>query len=119
MLRRRRAPTTQLARAGERTRLVVADEPIPELRFRAATLADSVEGTIEALMDSGRQTQPLGAENLLDARGLKELSVVPMHDTAITFLPPKRTAFQPATLLGAGMVLVAIVWTAWDLLFQG
>ena len=35
MRRRRRAPTTQLARAGERTRILVSDSPLAQARFKA------------------------------------------------------------------------------------
>ena len=116
MRRRRRTLTTQLARAGERTRLVIADEPIPELKFRASTLADTLEGTVEVEADAGRRTQPLGPENTIDAHGLRELSIVPAQDTAITFQPPKRPISSPLVLLGILMMFVALAWTAWDLL---
>ena len=117
MRRLRRAPTTQLARAGERTLILRADKPVPEVRFRATTLDGTPAGRIE--IDTGQDlplTQALGEENLVPGKGLVSLSIVPQADTAITFLPAERPSNLPMMIGGLIVVFGAIGWTAYDFL---
>lgn len=114
--RRQRAPTTQLARAGERTRILISDSPLPEVRFRATTLNGTPEGRIEIETVEGTRTAPLTPDNVLDTSGLISLSVVPASDTAISFAPVQRPANLPLALMGGAALLVAVGWTAWDFL---
>ena len=115
MRRRRRAPTTQLARAGERTFILTADVPVDEIRFRATTLTGAPRGRIEIETgDPLPRTADLAEENRLDARGLRRLAIIPESDTAITFLPVERQGSNWVFLVGAIVVLVAIGWTALD-----
>ena len=116
MARRRRTlfpPTTQLARAGERTRILIADKPVPEVRFRASTLVGEAAGRLEIETKTGPRVLPLSAEHRLDGTDLKELAVVPEADTAITFIGPQRTGGVGAFLIGSVLVLGAIAWTAY------
>jgi hypothetical protein len=119
MRRRQRTPGTQLLRAGERTRVVMADIPIDEVRFRASVLNGTPAGRIEiersGETESEMHVQTLGHENNIDARGLIQISVVPEADTAITFLPVKRPSSLPAVIGGAVLVFGAIGWTAMEL----
>ena len=116
MRRRRRAPTTQLARAGERTRILVSDSPLPEARFKASTLDGTPKGRIEIETVDGTRTAELNPDNRLDTSGLISLSVVPQADTAITFVPVDRPANLPMAI-GAGLLMLgAIAWTAYDFL---
>lgn len=115
--RRRRAPTTQLARAGERTIILVGDEPVPEIRFRATTLTGKPAGRIE--IDTGDalpRTAELGPEVRLDATGLRQMAVIPEADTAITFLPVKRPSSPLYFILGVVVLGGAVIWTFWDFL---
>ena len=48
MRRRRRAPLTQLARAGERTQLLIGDAPLAQVRFTATVLGGTPEENGEA-----------------------------------------------------------------------
>ena len=117
MRRLRRAPTTQLARAGERTLVPRADKPVPEVRFRATTLAGPARGRIE--IDTGEnlpRTQPLAEENVVPGAGLVALSIVPEADTAITFLPAERPSNIPMMIGGLVVVFGALGWTAYDFL---
>ena len=115
--RRRRAPTTQLARAGERTIILVGDEPVPEIRLRATTLTGEPAGRIE--IDTGDalpRTAELGSEVRLDATGLRQMAVIPEADTAITFLPIERPSSPLYFALGVIVLGGAVVWTFWDFL---
>ncbi len=120
MARKRRAPTTQLARAGERTIILVGDDPVPQIRFRASTLAGKPRGRIE--IDTGDplpRTAELAPEVLLDATGLRSLAVIPEADTAISFLPVDRPSSPIYMALGFALFLGAVGWTAWDLVMGG
>lgn len=120
MARRRRAPTTQLARAGERTIILVGDEPVPEIRFRATTLTGEPRGRIE--IETGEalpRTAALVSEVRLDAAGLVRLSVIPEADTAITFLPVERPTSPAYMVLGGVLLLGAVGWTIWDYIGGG
>ncbi len=117
MARKRRAPTTQLARGGERTIILVGDDPVPEIRFRATVLDGEPAGRIE--IDTGDalpRTAALASEVRMDASGLKTLSVIPEADTAISFLPVDRPTSPVYFILGSLMLIGAVGWTAWDLL---
>ncbi|MEM7582873.1 MAG: hypothetical protein AAF560_05790 [Acidobacteriota bacterium] len=117
MRRRRRAPTTQLARAGERTILLVGDEPVPEIWFRASTLSGTPRGRIE--IDTGEtlpRTAELGEDNRLDATGLKSLAVIPEADTAISFRRIEKPGSTWVFVAGSLFVAAAVGWTAWEFL---
>ena len=117
MARKRRAPTTQLARAGERTIILLGDEPVPEIRFRATTLSGAPHGRVE--IDTGEplpRTAELAAEVRLDATDLQSLAVIPEADTAITFLPVDRPSSPAYLVLGGVLLAGAVGWTAWDFL---
>ena len=116
MRRRRRAPTTQLARAGERTRILISDSPLAEVRFRASTLNGTPEGRIDIETVDGTRTAALTQDNLLDTTGLISLSVVPQSDTAITFVPTDRPANAPMAIAAGIVMLGAIAWTAYETL---
>ncbi|MEM1300204.1 MAG: hypothetical protein AAGH68_13105 [Pseudomonadota bacterium] len=115
-MRRRRAPTTQLARAGERTRLLVSDGEIAEVKFKATCLSGTPAGTVHLETVDGMRSAPLGPDNRLDTAGLISMSVVPEADTAITFQPPDRPSNPLAVLLGAVFLFGALAWTGWGLL---
>lgn len=115
-MRRRRAPTTQLARAGERTRLLVSDGEIAEVKFKATCLAGEAAGTVHLETVDGMRTAPLGRDNRLDTAGLISMSVVPEADTAITFQPPDRPSNPLVVALGAMLLFGALLWTGWDLM---
>lgn len=115
MRRRRRAPGTQLARAGERTVILTVDEPVDEVRFRAATLTGTPSGRIE--IDTGAElprTAELAPENRIPGSGLVGLSIIPDSDTAITFLPAERPGNTPALVFGLILVAGAVSWTLFD-----
>ena len=117
MRRIRRAPGTQLARAGERTTILRVDKPVPQVRFRATTLKGSPEGRIE--IDTGQtlpRSERLAPENHVPGDGLVSLSIVPEHDTAITFLPTERPGNTPALLGGMALMVGAIGWTMFEFL---
>ena len=117
MARKRRAPPTQLARAGERTIILVGDEAVPEVRFRATTLAGDPAGRVE--IDTGDplpRTAELAPEVRLDATGLRSLAVIPEADTAITFLPVERPSSPAYLVLGGVLVAGAVGWTLLDML---
>lgn len=115
-MRRRRAPTTQLARAGERTRILISDSPLPQVRFQATTLGGTPAGRIEIETLNGSRTAELEAENLLDTTGLISLSVVPRTDTAITFKTVDRPTNLPLAIAGGVLLIGAVAWTAFDFL---
>ncbi|MEM6661985.1 MAG: hypothetical protein AAF666_07385 [Pseudomonadota bacterium] len=117
MRRKRRAPTTQLARAGERTVILIGDEAVPEIWFRASTLSGTPRGRIE--IDLGEdlpRTADLAEDNRLDATGLKTLAIIPEADTAITFRRIEKPGSDWMFLAGGVAMAVAIGWTAWDFL---
>jgi hypothetical protein len=106
-------------RAGERTRLIVADKPVPAIRFRATVLDGEPEGRVEIERRGGgalRETAPLAPENLIDGAELAAISVVPVQDSAITLLPLERPAMSPAVIGGMALVAGAIAWTVYDFL---
>jgi hypothetical protein len=117
MRRKRRAPITQLARAGERTQILTADKPVDEVRFRATVLDGQPAGRIE--IDTGDplpRTAELGPENRLDTTGMKTLAIIPDRDTAITFLNVNRPG--STWVFAGGIVLVgaAVGLTLYDML---
>ena len=116
MRRRRRAPTTQLARAGERTRILVSDSPLAQARFKATTLDGQPAGRIEIETTGGTRTAELGPDNRLDTTGLISLSVVPHSDTAISFVPVERPTNPAFFALAAVLLLGGLAWTAYDFL---
>ena len=117
-MRRRRlsGPGTQLARAGERTKLLIGDGLVPKVRFKATTLQGTPRGRVDIETVHGTRTAELGVENLLDTDGLISLSVVPEADTAISFVPVDRPANLPLALAAGAAILGAIAWTAYDTL---
>ena len=115
-LRRRRAPTTQLARAGERTRILISDSPLAEVRFRANCLTTDPAGTVHVETVDGTRTETLGSDNTIDTTGLISMSVVPRADTTITFVPTDSPS-NPFLVAGGAMLITgAVLWTAWDLM---
>ena len=117
MRRRRRAPTTQLARAGERTYILTNDADVKEIRFRATVLDGTPTGRVE--IESGKglpRTQALEPENVIDATGMTRLALVPDKDTAITFTKQYDAGSFWAMIGGMIFVAVAVGWTAWDFL---
>ena len=116
MARRRRAPMTQLARAGERTTILVGDGTQSDVVFRARTLAAQLAGTLEIETAQGRRNQPLADVNALDATDLTRLSVVPDSDTVITFVPPSRPSSPVWIAIGMVFLCAAVAWTGWDLI---
>ena len=120
MARRRvRPPGTQLLRAGERTHILNADKPVPEVRFRATVLDGVPRGRITVDRVDGPETQELVDEVWIDGTGLVAVSVVPETDTAITFLPVERPSSPAFFLLGGVLFLGAIGWTFWELVGGG
>ena len=114
--RKRRAPTTQLARAGERTIILVGDDPLPQVRFRASTLTGEPKGRVE--IDTGEdlpRTAELGPEVTLDATGLRSLAVIPESDTAITFLPVERPTSPLYLVLGFAIMAGTLGYTLWNM----
>jgi len=113
-MRRRRTPHVQLARAGERLRLLIGDSPVRTVRFRATVLDGAPAGRIDIETVGGARTEPLAEDNRLEVDGLISLSVVPERDTAVSFVPIETRRFNPAAALGGLMILVAIGWTLWN-----
>ncbi|MEM7056861.1 MAG: hypothetical protein AAF557_04685 [Pseudomonadota bacterium] len=116
MRRRPRPPGTQLARAGERTLILTADKPVPEVRFRASSLADDPKGRVEIDRGSGPEVQELGTEVRIDGTGLVAVSIVPEADTAITFLPAEQPGNWPFMIGGMILLAAASLWTLYDFL---
>ena len=115
-----RRPSTQLARAGERTCIITADTPVPYVRFRASSLTGPVAGRIDVLRSGGTEVVPLRDENRIDGAGLREITIVPDRDTAITV----RTITDAPTSLplvigGTVLVIGAVLLTAWDVMGLG
>jgi hypothetical protein len=117
-MRRRRfsAPGTQLARAGERTKLLIGDTLVPQVRFKATTLQGAPQGSVSIETVHGTRTEDLHAENLLETDGLISLSVVPKTDTAITFVPVQRPSNPLFFILGTLVVGIGLFWTTRDFL---
>ncbi len=106
-------------RAGERTRLIVADKPVPAIRFRATVLDGEPQGRIEVDRNTGDglpDVVQLSRENTIDGADLAAISVIPAQDTAITFLPQQHPARSPALIGGALLVAGALVWTVFDMM---
>ena len=116
MRRRPRPPGTQLARAGERTLILTADKPVPEVRFRASSLANDPRGRVEIDRGTGPEVQDLGPEVRIDGTGLVAVSIVPEADTAITFLPIEQPGNWPMMILGMILLAAASLWTLYDFL---
>ena len=116
MRRRRRAPTTQLARAGERTQILIGDAPLAQARFTAQVFDGTPRGRIDLETVHGPRTAELTDDNLLDTDGLISLSVVPEQDTAISFRPIERPSNPLIFVTGAALVLGAAAWTAYEFL---
>ncbi|MGD1922691.1 MAG: hypothetical protein ACFB03_00685 [Paracoccaceae bacterium] len=116
--RRLRRPTTQLARAGERTCILTVDRAVPSVRFRATTLQGEPTGRIE--VETGSPDTPdmsvrdLASEVEIRGDGLVRVSIIPRSDTAITFLPTETPASPLWFAVGAILVFGASIWTAWD-----
>ncbi|MEM9140548.1 MAG: hypothetical protein AAGB15_12035 [Pseudomonadota bacterium] len=115
MRRRVRPPATQLARGGERTLILRADTPVPEVRFRAASLEGAPSGSIDVDRGSGMERLDLEPENTIDGAGLVAVTVTPEADTAITFLPADRPSNPLMVAAGLLLVIGAGLWTLWDL----
>lgn len=116
MRRRLRQPTTQLARAGQRTTILAAQPDAETVRFRAKVLQGTPTGRLE-IERSGedgivRATQPLAAENEVATEALTALHVIPDHDTAISLKAPRNGSSPGFALLGGAAMLVAIGLTA-------
>ena len=114
MRRRPRPPATQLARAGERTLILTADRPVPEVRFRAAALVDQPAGRVEIERGSGPEILDLASEVRIDGEELVSVSIVPEADTAITFLPVDRPGNLPLMIFGFVLLAAASLWTLYD-----
>lgn len=120
MARKLRPPPTQLLRAGERNRLLIADKAVPLVRFRASTLQGEPAGRIE--VETGTEAKPvlnvvpLAAENRIDGADLLRIAVIPQTDTAITFLPVEPQS-SPIALIGGGVLVIgAFVWTLFEMI---
>ena len=116
MRRRQRAPTTQLARAGERTRILISNSPLAEVEFKATCLTGAPSGTIHIETVDGTRAATLGPDNLVNTDGLISMAVVPEADTAITFQTPKRPSNPLLVALGTVLLIGAVAWTAWDVM---
>ncbi len=120
MRRRLRRPTTQLARAGERTPILNVDTPVPEVRFRAVVLNGTPSGAVEVETGDSenprRQSIPLQEEHRIDGTDLVRISLVPHTDTAVTFLPVETKGSLPFVILGALVVIGGLGLTVIDLL---
>lgn len=114
MRRRVRPPQTQLARAGERTVIITADRPVPEIRFRASCLEGTPSGRVEVDRADGPETLALSQEVAIDGNGLVAISVVPDADTAISFLPIDRPDNPVLFVAGLAMLAGASLWTLYD-----
>ena len=114
MRRRPRPPATQLARAGERTVILTADRPVPEVRFRASALVDEPACRVEVERGTGPEVLNLSPEVRIDGAELLSVSVVPEADTAITFLPVDRPSNVPMMILGMILLTAASIWTLYD-----
>lgn len=119
MLRRKRRAGTHLLRAGERTQVFQSETGVPFARFRAMTLKGEPVGRID--FETGDPAEPrahsdaLCAENLIENGPILKISIVPEHDTAITFVQrddSKGSVFY--MVLGFAFICVATAWTAWD-----
>ena len=116
MRRRQRRPGTHLLRAGERTQVFKSDTGVPQVRFRAMTLKGKPEGRVD--IETGDPSEPtpetrdLAAENLIDQSPVLSISVVPVNDTAITFVGQEQKNSIAMLLLGIIVVAGATVWTA-------
>ncbi|MEM9062897.1 MAG: hypothetical protein AAGD13_20735 [Pseudomonadota bacterium] len=121
--RRLRRPTTQLARAGERTCILTVDREVPLVRFRATTLQGEPAGRVE--VETGSKDAPvlnvrdLAGEVEIDGDALVQISIVPERDTAITFLPVNTPTSPVWFAVGTVLVLGASLWTAWDFFGAG
>ncbi len=116
MRRRPRPPATQLARAGERTLILTADKPVPEVRFRASSLTEDPKGRVEIDRGTGPEVQELEPEVRIDGNGLVAVSIVPEADTAITFLPVEQQGNLAMMIVGMILLAAASLWTLYDFL---
>ena len=120
MLRRKRRQSTHLLRAGQRTQVFKSDEGATFVRFNAMTLKGDPEGRVD--FETGdpaepeRHTRDLSAENLFQEMDVLNISVVPVHDTAITFVPPDQKGSFFYLFIGFAFVLGATIWTAKEFL---
>ena len=117
-MRRRRRPATHFLRAGHRARIFASDEGVPFLRFRAATLKGDPAGRIEIETgDTGQAAQQvfqLRPDNRFENADIRAVSIVPEHDTAITFVPAETKGFLFYLIVGAAFVAGATLWTLWE-----
>ena len=114
--RRVRPPGTQLARAGERTLIIKADIPVPEVRFRASVMEGAPTGRILVDRADGPETLDLQQETRIDGDGLIAITVVPDRDTAITFQPAQRPGNAPLAIAGFILLVGGMLWTSWEFL---
>lgn len=119
MRRRQRRAGTYLLRAGERTLVFQSETGAPFARFRAMTLKGEPCGRIDYetgdLASPSTHTEVLAAENVIETGPILKISIVPEHDTAITFVPKvDRKGSALYLVLGFVFICVATFWTAWD-----
>ena len=118
MRRRLRRPATQFLRAGHRARIFASDEGVQSLRFRAATLKGDPVGRVEVETFAGgtaaQQVFQLGADNAFQDTSIRAVSIVPEHDTAITFEAGESKGSMFYLIVGAAFVIGATVWTLWE-----
>lgn len=119
MRRRQRRAHTHLLRAGERTEVFKSEDGAPYARFRAMTLKGEPAGRID--YETGEASTPvahttsLAPENVIELGPILRISIVPEHDTAITFVPKGDPKTSPIyMILGFVLVCIATAWTAWD-----
>ena len=116
MLRRKRRQSTHLLRAGQRTQVFKSETSASFVRFRAMTLKGDPDGRVD--LETGDPSSPkaevreLAAENLFEDQDVLSISVVPVHDTAITFAGPEEKGSFFYLFIGFLFVIGATAWTA-------
>ena len=118
MRRRLRRPATQLLRAGHRARIFASEEGVQSLRFRAATLKGNPAGRVEVETGPGgtaaQRVFKLHPDNTFEDTDIRAVSIVPEHDTAITFVPAETKGSLFYLIVGAVFVAGATLWTFWE-----
>lgn len=118
MRRRPRRPATQLLRAGHRTKIFASEEGVQTLNFRAVTLKGVPSGRIEVETGqpggSSQQIVQLSPDNQIQDACIRAVSIVPEHDTAISFEPPETKSSVFYLVIGAAFVVGATMWTLWE-----
>lgn len=118
MRRRLRRPATQLLRAGKRAQIFASEDGVQSLSFRATTLKERPAGRVE--IDTGetgargQQVHQLGVENTFQNMCIRAVSIVPVHDTAITIEPAESKTSVFYLIVGAAFVVGATLWTLWE-----